>query len=373
MHYTLKDHQGSLTATICGNTVERLSYDAWGRRRDPDGFGYSNVTHTFDRGYTLHEHYDDFGLINMNGRCYDPVIGRMLSPDVAIQDEHNMQAYNRYSYCFNNPLRFTDPSGYFVSDIHDYLHRRFMLDLNIENFISFSNAFNTDLSEGRISPIYDLDGTFLGVDDGGLQGEAIIMDRYAFRDGMTHAEAMRIGRTLDNMSDEEALSFANNGSFVTFLNHYSNLNSRPDWDGFVTIDEGIAWAKEHPNVKANPTSDNTLYINASFLDLGFLTVSNSGLKVGEGYRNVNLYDYVNRKSLRSINTTYALGNTSIKLLDNTGTISFQGDVYDWDYHENSPKRNALIFLERKRAGLNDNHGFKVKIYGTTRINKDWPF
>ena len=116
MHYTLKDHQGSLTATICGNTVERLSYDAWGRRRDPDGFGYSNVTHTFDRGYTLHEHYDDFGLINMNGRCYDPVIGRMLSPDIAIQDEHDMQAYNRYTYCLNNPLRFTDPSGYEVED-----------------------------------------------------------------------------------------------------------------------------------------------------------------------------------------------------------------------------------------------------------------
>lgn len=76
MHYTLKDHQGSLTATVCGNAVERLSYDAWGRRRNPNGFGYSNVSHTFDRGFTLHEHYDDFGLINMNGRLYDPVIGR---------------------------------------------------------------------------------------------------------------------------------------------------------------------------------------------------------------------------------------------------------------------------------------------------------
>ena len=116
MHYTLKDHQGSLTATVCGNTVERLNYDAWGRRRNPNGFGYSNVSHTFDRGFTLHEHYDDFRLINMNGRMYDPVIGRMLSPDIAIQDEYNLQAYNRYTYCFNNPLRFTDPSGYFVEN-----------------------------------------------------------------------------------------------------------------------------------------------------------------------------------------------------------------------------------------------------------------
>ena len=51
-------------------------------------------------------------LINMNGRLYDPLVGRKLSPDIVIQDEQNSQAYNRYSYCFNNPLRYTDPSGY---------------------------------------------------------------------------------------------------------------------------------------------------------------------------------------------------------------------------------------------------------------------
>jgi len=116
MYYTLKDHQGSLAATIHGNTVERLSYDAWGRRRNTTNFGYDNVSHTFDRGYTLHEHYDDFDLINMNGRLYDPILGRMLSPDIVVQDEQSSQAYNRYSYCFNNPLRFTDPSGYFIED-----------------------------------------------------------------------------------------------------------------------------------------------------------------------------------------------------------------------------------------------------------------
>ena len=116
MHYTLKDHQGSLAAVVHGNTVERLSYDPWGRRRNTADFGYGNVSHTFDRGYTLHEHYDGFDLINMNGRLYDPILGRMLSPDVLIQDDRSSQAYNRYSYCFNNPLRFTDPSGYVVED-----------------------------------------------------------------------------------------------------------------------------------------------------------------------------------------------------------------------------------------------------------------
>ncbi|WP_373728873.1 RHS repeat domain-containing protein [Bacteroides heparinolyticus] len=147
---TLIDHQGNLTATICGSTVERLGYDVWGRRRNPVGFGYGNVSHTFDRGYTLHEHYDDFGLINMNGRLYDPVLGRMLSPDIAIRDGHNAQAYNRYSYCFNNPLRFTDPSGYVVRGTSSLFRSSTFLFYEIYN--NKGVFFNTDEALGQQLP-----------------------------------------------------------------------------------------------------------------------------------------------------------------------------------------------------------------------------
>ena len=118
MHYTFTDHQGSLAA-YTGNAKEpvtRLSYDAWGRRRNAADGSYDSVSAAFDRGYTGHEHLDAFGLINMNGRLYDPMLGRMLSPDIVVQQTDYTQSYNRYSYCFNNPLRFTDPSGY-VMDI----------------------------------------------------------------------------------------------------------------------------------------------------------------------------------------------------------------------------------------------------------------
>jgi len=47
----------------------------------------------------------------MNGRLYDPVLGRMLSADNYVQNATNTQCFNRYSYCVNNPLRYTDPSG----------------------------------------------------------------------------------------------------------------------------------------------------------------------------------------------------------------------------------------------------------------------
>ncbi|MCQ2307065.1 MAG: hypothetical protein MJ000_05830 [Bacteroidales bacterium] len=67
----------------------------------------------FDRGFTGHEHLYNFGLINMNGRVYDPLMSSFLSPDNYVQCPDNPQNFNRYAYCLNNPLRYTDPSGEF--------------------------------------------------------------------------------------------------------------------------------------------------------------------------------------------------------------------------------------------------------------------
>ncbi|MCK9236349.1 MAG: hypothetical protein M0P09_08565 [Acholeplasmataceae bacterium] len=50
----------------------------------------------------------------MNGRMYDPVVSRMLSPDNYIQAPDFSQSFNRYSYAWNNPLVFTDPDGEFI-------------------------------------------------------------------------------------------------------------------------------------------------------------------------------------------------------------------------------------------------------------------
>ena len=126
--------------------AEEMSFDACfacrsfsrGRRRNPANRTYTGLasTHQIDRGYTGHEHLDAFGLINMpacrsngegrpvyrsfsegrNGRMYDPLLGRFLSPDKFVQAPGNTQNYNSYSYCLNNPLKYTDPSGYILID-----------------------------------------------------------------------------------------------------------------------------------------------------------------------------------------------------------------------------------------------------------------
>lgn len=114
--FLLSDHLGSIQTITneAGGIIEALSFDAWGLRRDAQTWmPASSVNASVDRGFTGHEHLDEVALIHMNGRVYDPVIGRFYSPDPFVQAPHNLQSFNRYAYVLNNPLTLIDPSGYF--------------------------------------------------------------------------------------------------------------------------------------------------------------------------------------------------------------------------------------------------------------------
>lgn len=65
-------------------------------------FNTSSTTLLLDRGYTRHEHLIGVGLVNRNGRLYDPKLHRFLQPDNNIQESTNTQNFNRYAYCMNN-------------------------------------------------------------------------------------------------------------------------------------------------------------------------------------------------------------------------------------------------------------------------------
>jgi RHS repeat-associated protein len=118
LNYLHHDHLGSTSAVTdeTGTVIERMAYDPWGKRRFTNGTADTSdsiVPSSTDRGFTLHEHLDEMGIIHMNGRVYDPYTGRFMSADPFIQSPDNLQSYNRYAYVMNNPLNMTDPSGYF--------------------------------------------------------------------------------------------------------------------------------------------------------------------------------------------------------------------------------------------------------------------
>lgn len=112
--YLHGDDLGSVVAITndLGAVQFSYKYDVWGKRVFINKTD-SILGNTY-RGFTGHEHIVVFELINMNGRIYDPVMARFLSPDPYIYETGNFQNINRYSYVYNNPTNLTDPSGYFI-------------------------------------------------------------------------------------------------------------------------------------------------------------------------------------------------------------------------------------------------------------------
>lgn len=115
LYYVMTDHLGSWNKVMDEdkNIVQQTHFDPWGNRMSYTAWNTLQIqtTFPFSRGYTGHEHYDHFKIINANARLYDPVIGRFFSPDPFVQAPDFTQNYNRYSYCLNNPVMYCDPSG----------------------------------------------------------------------------------------------------------------------------------------------------------------------------------------------------------------------------------------------------------------------
>lgn len=130
------DLLGSVTSVVKGDgtPVFRAGYDEWGVQ------DVSQNDLGLIRGYTGHEMLPELSLVNMNGRMYDPVLARFLSPDDYVQLPSSAQGFNRYAYCMNNPLKYVDPSGEFIATIFGFFK-------GIWNFIFNGAKWNAPFKE----------------------------------------------------------------------------------------------------------------------------------------------------------------------------------------------------------------------------------
>lgn len=109
-----------------GQVVTRMHFGVFGERQNTAWTGTLSQSGMIlqnlltPRGFTGHEHADGLGIIHMNGRSYDPKLGRFLQADPFIQAPDNSQSLNRYSYALNNPLSYTDPSGFFFKELFNF-------------------------------------------------------------------------------------------------------------------------------------------------------------------------------------------------------------------------------------------------------------
>jgi RHS repeat-associated protein len=116
----VKDHLGSPTAMVHARDglYLRESASAYGSRRGtnwtgtPSAGDLTKMNTVTRRGFTFHEHLDSTDPVHMNGRVYDPLLGRFASGDPFTAPATDTQSWNRYSYVINRPLSFSDPSGF---------------------------------------------------------------------------------------------------------------------------------------------------------------------------------------------------------------------------------------------------------------------
>ncbi len=137
VQYLHKDHLNSIDVITgeSGSIIDggELSFDPFGMRRDAIGTDnlvtaiellFENpITEVTNRGFTGHEQLDLHDLIHMNGRIYDPILGRFVQADPITTQPLFSQSLNRYSYVYNNPLSTTDSTGFIGDDLRLFLTR----------------------------------------------------------------------------------------------------------------------------------------------------------------------------------------------------------------------------------------------------------
>jgi RHS repeat-associated protein len=121
LYYLFSDHLGSISVVYetISNTWVTQRYYPWGTIRP----GPNNALPT-DYTFTGQKLDESTELMYYGARYYDPDLGRFVQADTIVPEPGNPQALNRYSYVYNNPLNFIDPTGYFSEEaIKEYLQR----------------------------------------------------------------------------------------------------------------------------------------------------------------------------------------------------------------------------------------------------------
>ena len=160
------DHLGSIVAVwnASGTLLEEHRYSAWGLRTS------STANPRLRRGFTGHEHLAQFGLIDMQARLYDPHLGRFLAPDPYVQAPERSMNFNRYTYSFNNPLKYTDPTGEFCIGAAIFIGG--FINFAIQGITNNINSFGDCVKAWTIGGLAGVCGAWAGAAVSGALGAA---------------------------------------------------------------------------------------------------------------------------------------------------------------------------------------------------------
>jgi RHS repeat-associated protein len=262
---------------------------------DPTTTGASdNEDDLIPRGFTGHEMMDDLGLINMNGRIYDPRLGRFLSADLMVTDPGNLQSFNRYTYVRNNPLSFVDPSG-FEDEKQEEANREkaraFAKKINLNDVkdpverLSIAYARMSDKDQRRFIQGFK---EYQRLQNRMKEGDKSMLDRSDISTGEEKGNNQRVGSAPPTRSlDGPAPSHGTGGPGGTIQDGTDDPN-RNCASASLAVEQNVNW----PNMGENGDFRKA----GTFVPRGFKEVPNDGAtttttRAGPGEREVIVYIY----------------------------------------------------------------------------------
>ena len=344
-YYLIKDYLGSVMIFInkYGETIESHNYDPWGNLRNSIDFTSNDINTGFivNMGFTGHEYLPEFGLINMNfaikrgqweniifslpsgskiseanGRMYDPVINRMLSPDNFVQDPTNFDNYNRYSYCLNNPLKYIDPSGEFI-------------------FTSLATLFCPPLTFLGVM----LDGACLsGVINAGTQGIMIATGNQANFNWAQFGGAMVSGAVFGGMGMLSPAFNVTSTRFATNLPTYLSKAGYATLTGAVTVGTGMLATDLFDNGKIDTVLSDYLK------GMGIVALTSGLLSFGSSMVDYMAWDRYELQYLDEYGILDLSKKSKMSILnDKFGEICYDPDLrLDWNGRFNKDELSAYI-------------------------------
>ena len=110
--------QGDVVAIVNSSNqlVAKYAYDAWGKLLSITGSAASTVGAANPIRYRGYYYDTETGFYATGTRYYDPVVGRWINSDgvgLLSYGLENLTQYNMFTYCFNNPVMYYDPTGEF--------------------------------------------------------------------------------------------------------------------------------------------------------------------------------------------------------------------------------------------------------------------
>jgi RHS repeat-associated protein len=347
------DNLGSILSVVDenGEKVFDASYDAW---------GYQTVTLNeigLHRGYTGHEMLNEFGIINMNGRLYDPVLGRFFSPDNYVQMPDNSQNFNRYSYCLNNPLKYTDPSGelwWLAPIIGAYLGG----SAANEEF----NPLKWDFGNWR---------TYAGMAVGGLSaaaGAAIASSGTIMANTMSIAISSFIYSVGTNLYTGGESPVSINFGFCSYDVTNDTFGYLGKKENSVLSNVGYVFG-----AMANLSDFVALFGGGTNVDLivekkdaishSAITNESENINISVGPYS-ELGEYINMEALKSINTTFKELSRTMK-----GKIweNHANDGIGWKLRINNVNKNILVRLSKKLQAKMDNKTLEWNLLGKSCV------